>query len=132
MDTLGTYIKNMKSSASEEFKVAKYLLEGKKYSACLFYCHLCLEKLLKGLVAIETKQPAPFVHNLKTLAERAKLKLSEEQIIQLIDINEFNIAGRYQEYKDAHYRRSTKQYTEKYFYITKELFKWLKKQYPKK
>lgn len=40
---------------------------------------------------------APRIHNLVRLAEIAGLKLSEEQIDLLADVNEFNIEGRYPE-----------------------------------
>lgn len=47
-------------------------------------------------------------------------------------ITTFNISGRYQDEKFNFYKKCTKNYTEKYLQITKELNVWLKKQYLKK
>jgi hypothetical protein len=66
------------------------------------------------------------------LAKLAKLELTKEQIEYLTEITEFNIAGRYDVYKLAFYKKCSKRYTEKYFSISKGLYLWLKKQYQKK
>ncbi|MFH1626887.1 MAG: HEPN domain-containing protein [bacterium] len=118
--------------AERDFVVAKSLLKLKHYSHCLFFCHLGLEKLLKGLVVAETKIHAPYIHHLEKLAKLIKLKLTEEQMENLKIITDFNIAGRYDDVKYKFYKQCTKLYTEKYFKICEELYLWLKKQYPKK
>lgn len=121
-----------KIGAKRNYETAKFLYEGKKYFDCLFFCHMTLEKILKGLVVQHTKVHAPYIHKLVDLAKLAKLELTEEQIGCLTEITEFNIAGRYDAYKFAFYKKCTRQYTEKYFNIFKELYLWLKKQYQKK
>ena len=121
-----------KISAERNYETAKFLYKGRKYSDCLFFCHLALEKILKGLVVEQTKTHAPYIHRLVDLAKSAKIKLSEDQILYLTEITEFNIAGRYDKHKFAFYERCTKNYTEKYFNISKNLYLWLKKQYQKK
>ena len=120
------------TGAKSNYKTAEFLYEGKRYSDSLFFCHLMLEKILKGLVVKQIKTHAPYIHQLVDLAKLAKLELTEEQIENLTEITEFNIAGRYDAYKFAFYKKCTKQYTEKYFEISKELYLWLKKQYQKK
>lgn len=40
---------------------------SKRYDACLFFCHLVLEKLLKGLVVKRTEKAAPCIHDLAEL-----------------------------------------------------------------
>jgi len=71
------------------------LFKLKHYSHCLFFCHLSLEKLLKGLVVKETKTHAPFVHDLVYLAKLTNLNFIQEQIKDLEEINKFNIKARY-------------------------------------
>ena len=44
-------------SAQNNFETAEFLFNGKKYADCLFFCHLAIEKALKGLVVKETKTP---------------------------------------------------------------------------
>ncbi|TSC52377.1 MAG: hypothetical protein CEO40_251, partial [Parcubacteria group bacterium LiPW_72] len=42
-------------SAQRNFETAEFLFKGEKYADCLFFCHLAIEKILKGLVVKETK-----------------------------------------------------------------------------
>lgn len=121
-----------KKSADHNWKTALDLLKTKHYDACLFFCHLTLEKLLKGLVVEHTNKQAPYIHDLEKLAIIAKLLVSPEQSEYLKTITRFNIGGRYDDEKLAFYKSCTKEYTEKYFKISNELRLWLKKQYKKK
>jgi len=116
-------------TAEHNYKTSNFLLKGKRYPECLFFCHLMIEKILKASVVKETKTHAPYTHNLAVLAKLAKIKLSKQQLINLTTITEFNIAGRYNEYKYNFYKKSSKIYTEKYFQISKNLYLWLKDQF---
>lgn len=64
--------------AADDRKTARALLESKRYSACLFFVHIYLEKLLKALTVEKIGKPAPYIHDLLDLANIAKIKLSEE------------------------------------------------------
>ena len=121
-----------KKSAQRSFDAARVLFENKHYDHCLFFCHLSLEKLLKGLVVKNTKKPAPYIHDLAHLANLAKLEIEKGQIENLRIITTFNISGRYQEDKYAFYKKCDKKYSEDYLKISKKLFLWLKKEYQKK
>ena len=114
-------------SAQRNFETAKFLLEGKKYADSLFFCHLAIEKILKGLVIRETKVHAPYSHNLVDLARLAKLQLNEQKTNYLMEITGFNIAGRYDDYRLGFYKKCNKAYAGKYFKISKEIYLWLKK-----
>ncbi|MFH1191948.1 MAG: HEPN domain-containing protein [bacterium] len=118
--------------AERSFDTAEFLYKGKRFSDCLFFCHLMLGKILKGLIAQKTKQHAPYMHELDILAKKTELPLTDLQLEQLKIISTFNIAARYDSIKESFYKRATKKYAEKYFYVSKELFLWLKKQYPRK
>ena len=119
------------NSAERDWKTARGLFDLKRYDSCLFFCHLALEKILKGLVAQNTKEPVPHIHDLAKLASIAKLKLTEEQIQQLRVITTFNISARYDDIKLAFYKKCTGSFTNKHYGIAKKLFIWLKKQYQK-
>lgn len=121
-----------KISAERNYETAKFLYKGRRYSDCLFFCHLMIEKILKGLVVEQTKIHAPYIHELDTLAIKANLNLTQKQMEQLEIINTFNIRARYDNIKLSFYMRCDKNYTEKYFSVSKELYLWLKKQYLKK
>lgn len=121
-----------KTSAERTWRVASTLFKNKHYDSCLFFCHLTIEKLLKGLVAQKTKDYAPYIHDLAELARKTNLELTDKQLENLKIITTFNIAGRYDEAKFSFYKKCTKEYTEKYYAISKELILWLEKEYLKK
>ncbi len=132
MNQMNEQINYWKKSAERNWATVLSLFKTKHYDACLFFCHLTIEKLLKGLVVEYTKKPAPYTHYLEELAKLIKLDLTKEQINNLKIITNFNIAGRYDDAKFAFYKKCTKKYTEKYFKICEELYLCLKKQYLKK
>lgn len=117
------------TTTEHNYGTAGFLLKGKRYPECLFFCHLMIEKILKALVVKRTKTHAPYTHKLVDLAKLAKIDLLPEQIDALTTITEFNIAARYNEIKFDFYKRCTKTYTDKYFLISKKLYLWLKKQF---
>ena len=126
-------VKYWKDSGLKDFEAAQSLFEKRLYPQCLFFCHLTLEKLLKALVIEKTQKFAPFIHDLKRLAEIAKIDLNKQQQNDLEKIFTFNIAGRYPEEKLEFYKKyNKKEITEKYFTITKGLILWLKKSFLKK
>ena len=108
-------VKYWQKTAEHDFETMLYLFKGKKYSESLFFGHIILEKILKGLVVKGTKKQAPYIHDLIRLKEIAKLELSQDEIKFLNKINEFNIRARYPEYKLQFYKKCDKEYTKKYF-----------------
>lgn len=124
-------IQYWKKSAEKDFDIAKTLLKLKHYDYCLFFCHLTIEKLLKGLVVVKTKKQPPYIHYLDKLVMETELDFTEEQMDQFKIITTFNIRARYDNYKSSFYKKCDKQYAEKYFDVSKKLFLWLEKKYPK-
>ena len=120
-----------KYSSSRDWKTALGLFQIKRYDAALFFCHLTLEKLLKGLTVLQTRKTPPFIHDLERLALIARLDLTVGQINDLKAISAFNIAGRYSDDKLMFYKRCTRSYTDEYLSKTKCLILCLKKYYPK-
>lgn len=125
-------VKFWKKSGEEDWETANFLFAGKRYAPCLFFCQLSLEKLLKGLVIINLKNSAPYTHDLERLAVLAGINFSKEQANAFKTITRFNLAGRYDDQKLSFYKIADKKFTENYLIITKNLFVWLKNQYPKK
>lgn len=119
-------------SSGRDWDTALGLFRMKRFDYCLFFTHLALEKLLKGLITAKAGKPAPKIHDLPELANIAGLELSEDQIADLKIFTTFNVSCRYDSVKFNFYKICTKPYTEKYLKIALELIIWLKKQYPKK
>jgi predicted nucleotidyltransferase len=54
-----------KNLADSDLEVARrFLQRGEDLHYCLFFCHMSLEKLIKGLVVAATKQAPPKIHDL--------------------------------------------------------------------
>jgi HEPN domain-containing protein len=121
-----------KETSERDLKTAKGLFKLKRYDACLFFCHLSLEKLLKGFVVAKTQEPAPYIHDLERLLKLSNINDATKQTISdLKTITEFNISGRYPEIKAEFYKKCNKDYTKKHLALTNKLYLWLKKKYPK-
>lgn len=115
-----------------KWQTAKSLKQAGRYADCLFFCHLSLECLLKGLVCRATGEEAPYIHNLARLAAIAKLELSAKQSSLLKIVSLFNIRTRYADYKMTFYKKAGKAYTSKYFKECNIIRLWLLKKLQEK
>lgn len=116
------------NSSDEDYNVMKYLYNGKKNSYCLFFGHLVIEKLLKGLYA-KNNEENPYTiksHNLLALAEKCNLELTDEQVEKLQIITQFNISARYDDYKETFNQKCTDDYTSEQIKNIEEVRTWLK------
>jgi len=113
------------NQSQKDLKAAQSLLKNEHYAHCLFFLHLAIEKQLKGIVAQKTKSPAPYTHDLVTLARVAGIALSVEQEDYLREVNTFNIRARYDDYKLNFYKRSTASFTRSHFKKSIAFHLWL-------
>ena len=130
-DTVSKVVDYWLETADYDFDTAVGLFEIKKYSYCLFICHLCIEKMLKAAVVLEKKKHAPFSHNLVFLAEKSGIEFKESELDLFAEMNEFNIETRYPDIKVNFYKKANKKFTEKYLHFTGEIRKWLIKELKK-
>lgn len=122
-------IKYWLDTAQEDWETAQAIYQAKHYSNALFFCHLAIEKLLKGLVYKNTDEPPPPIHNLLKLSQTAKISVSEQLMEQLKEISKWNLEARYDSYKREFYHKATLQYSKQWIDIAYEVFLWLKKQF---
>jgi len=101
--------------AKESYKTMQYLYDGKRYSDCLFFGHLMLEKILKAVFVNKKTDIAPYIHNLYRLAELINLKLEKDEILLLKEVSGFNLEARYPDEKYSFYKLCTKKFTDNYF-----------------
>lgn len=118
-----------KTTANEALASAKTLFQAKRFDHALFFCHLALEKMLKGLVWKKTNNPPFPIHDLVKLAEQARLPLSVKQQEQLKEITTWNIEARYDTYKRDFYHKATSSFTREWMTMAKEIFVWIQNQY---
>ena len=119
-----------KEGAVDALETSDTLFNSQKYDHSLFFLQLALEKLLKAVHWHKNHTPHPFIHDLFKLAKQSHLPLKEVTQDQLLEISSFYVAGRYKEYKRELYKKSTKEYTEKWREIGKKLFDRFRKELP--
>jgi len=115
-----------KGSGEEDWEAARRLLEGGMVRHGLFFAHLALEKLLKGLVCRQTREIPPRIHNLVRLAELAGLRPDVNQMDLLTLMNAFQMEGRYPEFAAP---MPAVAEALKIIRDTEEVLQWLRKQY---
>lgn len=120
-------IKYWLKSSDNDYQTMQYLFKGKNYAWSLFVGHIVIEKLLKAFYAKTIDANAPFIHDLLRIAEKAQLKLSEEQKDFLDTLTSFNIKARYDDYKLRFYKMCTKKFAAKYLSKIREFRIWIKK-----
>lgn len=127
-------VKHWIDGSKNDFEAAKVLFEKQLYPQCLFFCHLSVEKVIKALVIHNTKDIPPYIHDLRRLAQVAKLDLPESRLKILDILFSFNVAGRYPEEKVDFYKKYSKKKkdTQVYLRVSNELMLWLKENFLKK
>jgi HEPN domain-containing protein len=94
------HIKYWENTSNEDYEVFNLLLNSKKYLHAFFFAHLTIEKLIKAhWVKNNNNSVPPKIHNLITLLKQTDINLSLEQERFLAIINDFQIQGRYPDYK---------------------------------
>ncbi|MCO5250282.1 MAG: HEPN domain-containing protein [Candidatus Kapabacteria bacterium] len=87
-------------ASNEDYEVCLLLIESKKYLHALFLAHLSLEKLVKAhWVGYNENSVPPKIHNLVSLIKQTETELSDDQLVFLTIMNDFQIQGRYPDYK---------------------------------
>ncbi len=83
--------------------------------------------MLKAKIVVTTNEPPLPIHDLLRLAEISGLVTTEEQRLWLREVDKFNIAARYDDYKRKFYKKATVEFATLWFGRVKELLIWLKK-----
>lgn len=111
-----------KSSAIEDFNMSEDLFGRGKNAHALFFLHLAIEKIIKGVHQHLKHEPSLFIHDLYKLATKAGIDVSESEKLELDEISTFNVAARYDIFKLKLYQKATAEYTGKWMETGKSLF----------
>ena len=99
------HIKYWVNTASRDWRTVEDLYKSKNYIPALFFSHLVLEKLTKAHWVKDNKDNTPpKIHNLIVLIENTKYTLLDEDRDFLMAMNQFQLEGRYPDYKDTLYK----------------------------
>lgn len=119
------------AQSDNDLPVAESMLETGHYTWSLFIGHLVLEKMFKAIYVKEHQKIAPRIHDLVKLAKSTSIKLSDEQLIFLSEVSDFNMEGRYPDEKNQFALKCNKEFSTDYLRRIKEMRTWLKKQIEK-
>jgi len=114
--------------AENDLSFAESILQNRNqpYYA-VHFCHQAIEKILKSIIQEQTDETPKRTHNFKLLWEQARIPLSEEQKLTLLEIMPHYIGTRYPEDIRAMHQTYTLEFVKKMMGQTKEIFLWLKK-----
>ena len=114
------------SSSDNDYEVLLNLFKSHNYNWALFLGHIVLEKLIKAYYVKKTGTHAPYSHDLRLLAKKCEIELSDDMILQLDVITSFNINTRYDSFKEDFQKRCTPEFSNEWINNIKILRKWIK------
>lgn len=118
-------IKYWLDSSEEDIRTAEVLLENHRLLPAMFYCHLAMEKGLKGAYVKAKFENAPKTHNLLHLAGVSNLSFKSAELEFLGILMTYQITGRY---PDINNFEPELDKVEEYFVKTKEILAWIRTQ----
>lgn len=85
-------------TAESDVETASILISSGKFIEGLFFCHLCIEKIIKALVVKQIQDIPPRSHDLFYLINLAKLDFTEHQSEFMQILMKYQLEGRYPEH----------------------------------
>ncbi len=108
-----------------DFATARTMQEAGRRFYAVFFCHLSIEKALKGLYSGRTGRRPHRTHNLLFLARRAGLELPPSRSEFLFELNRASVLTRYPEDMETLERQFDAARTQAIVDQTAETLEWL-------
>ncbi|MCX6351688.1 MAG: HEPN domain-containing protein [Bacteroidetes bacterium] len=120
------YLNYWLKTSEEDWSSSADLFKTNHYLQSLFFAHLSLEKLCKALwVKSNTENHPPRIHNVVSLIKQTTLEISDEQLDFFLMFNDFQLEGRYPDYKNKIYQFCDKPTTQNLLTKANEYRIWL-------
>jgi HEPN domain-containing protein len=120
------HVKHWVAQAEDDWEAVNILFKGKKYLQSLFFTHLVIEKLAKALwIKYNESNVPPKTHNVLYIMSQTPVKLDEKTNEFILNLNRFQIEGRYQEYLNQLSKICNEEFTNAVIIQAKELKTWL-------
>ena len=120
------HIHHWTNQANDDWEAVYTLFNGKKYLQSLFFAHLVIEKLCKAVwIKHSDNNIPPRIHNLNYILSQTHVEVPEKISEFLLNLNRFQIEGRYPEYISKLHFICNKEFTENIIKQTEEVRKWL-------
>jgi len=116
-------------TAERDWRAVQNMYKSKDYLQALFFAHLVLEKYCKALWVKNNKgNSPPKIHNLVAILNESGISYSTEQLDFMIIMNNFQLEGRYPDYKQKLYKTYKEENTREVLDQVKIYSKWLQQQ----
>jgi len=126
MTTKEEHINFWLDQAKDDWEAVNTLLLGKKYLQALFFAHLVIEKICKAIwIRDNDSNIPPKTHNLIYLISQTRLKHEEEKDDFLLNLNRFQLEGRYPDYISKMRQICDKEFTNEMIDKTNKIRLWL-------
>lgn len=114
MMTKNDHIEYWKISSEDDWITVLSLFQSARYIHCLFFAHLALEKLCKALWVKDNEgNIPPKIHNLVKILSQTNASITDDILEYLLEVNKFQLQGRYPDYIDNFHKICDLEYTDK-------------------
>ena len=117
--------------AAFDLKSAEVLLKGGRYTHCVFFCHLSVEKAIKAAYYQQFKREPPKIHNLNALLKEVNLKPPANLHNLISELSLASVPTRYPEELRTISKEFNKRTTLRILEQSREVVKWIKEQLKK-
>lgn len=107
------------------------MFDSEDYIYCMFFCHLSLEKYLKGLYLEILRKKPPKIHSLIFFLENINSVIPSQFRNFILDLEDAAVATRYPDSLTKLSEQFSKESTFDILSKTKEFLKWLMTEYKK-
>jgi len=126
MKTKAEHIDFWLTQAEDDWKAVQTLFNGGNYLQSLFFAHLVREKLCKALwIKHHEANVPPRTHNVMHLLSTLPVEPDENRSVLLLNLNRFQMEGRYPDYLNQMLTICNESFTEKMLEETNNLRLWL-------
>jgi HEPN domain-containing protein len=110
--------------ARYDMRTAEDLLRARRYTYAVSFCHLSLEKALKGIFQKEKRVVPPKTHSLLFFIQSLGLVLPEDLLQHVSRLNRLSVVTRYPEDLREMQQQLGRARTSEFLQKSKEVLKW--------
>lgn len=108
-----------------DIETARAMLRSNRYQYVIFCCQQSVEKALKALIAEQSEEMPPRIHNLRRLAQSLNLELNESQDILFGFLSQFYIDARYDTFVNELASTVSSEKAKQILKQTEDVLEWL-------
>jgi len=111
--------------ARYDLETARAMWDSKRFLYVFFCCQQAVEKMLKGIIAAQTGELPPRLHNLMQLAKHAGLEPDANQARLMRELSEYYFQSRYPDTMEAEFSDVSRETAREALDQTEAMVQWL-------